>query len=273
MPELPEVEVTRLGIHPHLVTQRVTGLVLRRSGLRWPFPDNLAQKIVGQHIQATGRRGKYLLIIFKRGTLLIHLGMSGRMRLVPTDTPAQRHDHVDLIVGEQLLRLTDPRRFGAVLWHDQTDGAIEQHPLLQRLGVEPLTEQFNGTVLYQATRHRNLSIKQLLLAGDVVVGAGNIYACESLFLSKIHPLTPVKQLTLAQCKKLAVAIQQVLQQAITKGGSSLRDFVGVDGNSGYFQQHYFVYDRFQQPCKKCGTPIQQIKQGQRSTFYCTRCQK
>lgn len=273
MPELPEVEVTRLGIDPHLVKERVTGLVLRRSGLRWPFPDQLAHKMVGQKIQATGRRGKYLLIVFKHGTLLIHLGMSGHMRLVPANTPAERHDHVDVILGNQLLRLTDPRRFGAVLWHDQIDGVIEQHPLLQRLGVEPLTDQFNGSVLYQATRHRNIAIKQLLLAGNVVVGVGNIYACESLFLSKIHPLTPVKQLSLAQCKRLAMAIQQVLTQAITQGGSSLRDFVGVDGNTGYFQQHYFVYDRHQQPCKKCSTPIQQIKQGQRSTFYCARCQK
>lgn len=272
MPELPEVEVTRLGIHPHLVTQRVTGLVLRRSGLRWPFPTNLAQHIVGQRVQATGRRGKYLLVLFKQGTLIIHLGMSGHIRLVAKNTPAQLHDHVDLVLGDQLLRLTDPRRFGAVLWHDNVDGAVEQHPLLQRLGMEPLSEPFNGTVLYKATRHRKIAIKQLLLAGNVVVGVGNIYASESLFMSGINPQSPAGEITLARYKKLALAIQRVLAQAIVRGGSSLRDFVGVDGKAGHFQQDYFVYDRNNLPCKKCGTLIVQIKQGQRSTFYCPQCQ-
>jgi len=273
MPELPEVEVTRLGIDPHIVTQRVTGLVLRRSGLRWPFPANLAQHIVGQRVQATGRRGKYLLVLFKHGTLIIHLGMSGHIRLVANNTQARQHDHVDLVLGTQLLRLTDPRRFGAVLWHDNADGAIEQHPLLQRLGMEPLSEPFNGTVLYKATRHRKIAIKQMLLAGDVVVGVGNIYASESLFMSGINPHTPVNKITLARYKKLALAIQKVLARAITKGGSSLRDFVGVDGKTGYFQQEYFVYDRNNLPCKQCGTLIAQIKQGQRSTFYCPQCQQ
>jgi formamidopyrimidine-DNA glycosylase len=273
MPELPEVEVTRLGISPHLVAQRVTGLVLRRSGLRWAFPANLAEKIVGQRVTATGRRGKYLLILFKHGTLIIHLGMSGHIRLVAKNTPILPHDHVDLVLGDQLLRLNDPRRFGAVLWHDSADGAIEQHPLLQRLGLEPLSEQFNGAVLYKATRHRHIAIKQMLLAGDVVVGVGNIYACESLFQSGIHPFTPVNEITLARYNKLARAIQKILAQAIEKGGSSLRDFVGVDGKTGYFQQEYFVYDRKDLPCKKCRATIQQIKQGQRSTFYCPLCQK
>jgi len=272
MPELPEVEVTRLGIHPYLVTQRVTGLVLRRSGLRWPFPTNLAQHIVGQRVQATGRRGKYLLVLFKQGTLIIHLGMSGHIRLVAENTPAQLHDHVDLVLGDQLLRLTDPRRFGAVLWHDNVDGAVEQHPLLRRLGMEPLSEPFNGNVLYKATRHRRIAIKQLLLAGNVVVGVGNIYASESLFMSGINPCTPASEITLARYKKLALAIQRVLAQAIVRGGSSLRDFVGVDGKAGHFQQDYFVYDRSNLPCRKCGTLIVQIKQGQRSTFYCPQCQ-
>lgn len=273
MPELPEVEVTRLGIHPYLISQQVTGLVLRRSGLRWPFPTDLAQKIVGQFVQVIGRRGKYLLIFFKRGTLIIHLGMSGHLRLVTTTTPVRAHDHVDLVFGNQVLRMNDPRRFGAVLWHDNADGAIEQLAVFQGLGIEPLSDQFNGAVLFNATRHRHIAIKQMLLAGDVVVGVGNIYACESLFLSKIHPLTPVNKLTLARYKKLALVIQQVLTQAIHKGGSSLRDFVNVNGQSGYFQQDYFVYGRDNLPCKKCGTLIQQIKQGQRSTFYCLQCQK
>jgi formamidopyrimidine-DNA glycosylase len=273
MPELPEVEVTRLGVSPYLVSQRVTGLVLRRSGLRWPFPGNLAQNMVGQTVQDTGRRGKYLLVIFKRGTLIIHLGMSGHIRVLPKNTPFQLHDHVDIILGKQLLRLTDPRRFGAVLWHDHQDGAIEQHPLLQKLGMEPLTEQFDGAVLYKATRHRKITIKQMLLAGDVVVGVGNIYASESLFLSGISPLTPVDDITLARYKKLAAAIKKILAEAIIKGGSSLKDFINVNGESGYFQQNYFVYDRTGLPCRKCKSLIQQVKQGQRSTFYCVKCQK
>lgn len=273
MPELPEVEVTRLGVSPYLVSQRVTGLVLRRSGLRWPFPDNLAQNIVGQIVQNTSRRGKYLLVIFKHGTLIIHLGMSGHIRILPGNTPVRLHDHVDIVLGKQLLRLTDPRRFGAVLWHDHVDGAIEQHPLLQKLGMEPLTEQFEGTVLYKATRHRKITIKQMLLAGNVVVGVGNIYASESLFLSGISPLTPVQDITLARYKKLAAAIKQILAEAIKKGGSSLKDFINVNGESGYFQQNYFVYDRCGLPCRKCKSLIQQIKQGQRSTFYCVICQK
>ncbi|MCD6026084.1 MAG: Formamidopyrimidine-DNA glycosylase [Solimicrobium sp.] len=276
MPELPEVEVTRLGINPHLVAQCVTGVVLRRSGLRWPFPTDLAQKIVGKRVQATGRRGKYLLVLFEHGTLIIHLGMSGHIRVVTQNTPAQPHDHVDIVLEKQLLRLTDPRRFGAVLWHDNTDGAIEQHPLFQRLGIEPLSEefpqQFNGAVLFKATRQSKVAVKQMLLTGNVVVGVGNIYASESLFLAKINPFTSVNKLTLAQYKKLASAIQAVLTQAISKGGSSLRDFVGVDGKTGYFQQNYFVYNRKNLGCKRCNTLIQQVKQGQRSTFYCVKCQ-
>ncbi|MET3107695.1 formamidopyrimidine-DNA glycosylase [Oxalobacteraceae bacterium GrIS 2.11] len=273
MPELPEVEVTRLGINPYLVSHKVSALVLRRSGLRWPFPENLQQTLVGQTVQSTGRRGKYLLINFKHGVLIIHLGMSGHIRVLPKNTAAQLHDHVDIVLGNQLLRLTDPRRFGAVLWHDHNDGAIEQHPLLQKLGMEPLTDQFDGAVLYKQTRHRRISVKQMLLAGDVVVGVGNIYASESLFISGINPLTPVDEISLARYKKLAAAIKKILAEAIIQGGSSLKDFVNVNGASGYFQQNYFVYNRTDLPCRVCYAPIRQIKQGQRSTFYCVKCQK
>jgi len=273
MPELPEVEVTRLGVAPHLTGQRVTGVTLRRSGLRWPFPDKLAKKLVGHTVQSTGRRGKYLLINFQHGVLIIHLGMSGHIRILPKNAQPRLHDHVDIVFGKQLLRLTDPRRFGAVLWHDHHDGAIEQHPLLQKLGMEPLTEQFVGTVLYKATRHRKISIKQMLLAGNVVVGVGNIYASESLFLAGISPFVPANEISLAKYKKLAAAIKKILAEAITKGGSTLKDFVDVNGASGYFQQNYFVYDRSGLPCLTCRTPVQQVKQGQRSTFYCVKCQK
>lgn len=273
MPELPEVEVTRLGVSPYLVSHKVTGLVLRRSGLRWPFPENLAQNLVGYTVQSTGRRGKYLLVIFEHGTLIIHLGMSGHIRLLPKNTPAGLHDHVDIVLGKQILRMTDPRRFGAVLWHAHHDGVVEQHPLLQKLGMEPLTGQFDGAVLYKETRHRKINVKQMLLAGDVVVGVGNIYASESLFLSGINPFTPVHEISLARYKKLAAAIKKILAEAIIKGGSSLKDFVNVNGASGYFQQNYYVYNRANLPCRVCETLIQQVKQGQRSTFYCVKCQK
>ena len=273
MPELPEVEVTRMGVSPYLIGQRMTGLTLRRSGLRWPFPENLHQKIVGYPIQSTARRGKYLLINFEHGVLIIHLGMSGHLRVLPSKTAAQLHDHVDFIVGSHLVRFTDPRRFGAVLWHDNQDGNIAEHKLLQRLGMEPFSEQFNAQVLFRATRRSKMEIKQMLLAGKVVVGVGNIYASECLFLAGISPFLPVNKISLARYKKLVVAIQQVLADAITKGGSTLRDFVGVDGESGYFQQNYDVYDRNELPCRKCNTMIQQVKQGQRSTFYCVKCQK
>ena len=273
MPELPEVEVTRLGVSPYLVSHKVTGLVLRRAGLRWPFPKNLAQDMVGHTVQSTGRRGKYLLVHFEHGTLIIHLGMSGHIRVLPKTTAAELHDHVDIVLGKQILRMTDPRRFGAVLWHDHQLGALEQHPLLKKLGVEPLTEQFDGAVLYKHTRHRKITVKQMLLAGNVVVGVGNIYASESLFMARISPLTPVHQISLARYRKLATAIKKILAEAITQGGSTLKDFVNVNGASGYFQQNYFVYNRTDFPCRVCNSPIRQLKQGQRSTFYCVKCQK
>ena len=273
MPELPEVEVTRLGVEPHLLGQRITGLVLRRSGLRWPFPENLAQLLVGQQVIGTARRAKYLLILFSHGTLIIHLGMSGHIRVLPLATPAQRHDHVDIELGTHLLRLTDPRRFGAVLWHCNKNGPIEQNDLFRRLGVEPLTAQFNGAVLYRRSRGQQRAVKQMLLSGDIVVGVGNIYASESLFLAGINPMKSAGSLGLVRYKKLATVIQSVLVAAIAKGGSTLRDFIGVDGQKGYFQQTYFVYDRANFPCLVCGTLIRQVKQGQRSTFYCVKCQK
>ena len=273
MPELPEVEVTRLGVDPFLVQHQVTSLVLRRAGLRWPFPAGLSQKLVGQTVRSTGRRGKYLLVNFDHGTLIIHLGMSGHLRILPLGTAALLHDHIDIVLGQQLLRMTDPRRFGAVLWHDVQDGEVEQHSLLRKLGIEPLTEQFTGAVFYKATRHRKITVKQMLLAGDVVVGVGNIYASESLFMSGISPLTKVHKLSLARYQKLALAIKQVLAEAIVQGGSSLKDFINVNGQSGYFQQNYFVYGRHGLPCRQCQSPVRQIKQGQRATFYCVKCQR
>ena len=277
MPELPEVEVTRRGVAPHIEGQAVQQVVLRRSGLRWPFPPGLAQLLAGQTIVRTGRRGKYLLLHFGHGTLIIHLGMSGHLRVLPPGVPALKHDHIDLVVdgtlGRQVLRMTDPRRFGAVLWQHADDGQADQHQLLRGLGVEPLEEGFSGRLLYEQTRQRSAAIKQVLLAGDLVVGVGNIYCSESLFRAGINPKTPAKRIGLARYERLALAIRTVLAEAIVQGGSTLRDFISVNGQSGYFQQTYFVYDRAGVPCRVCAAPVRQIKQGQRSTFYCINCQK
>jgi formamidopyrimidine-DNA glycosylase len=273
MPELPEVEVTRLGVAPHLEGRVVTQVIMRRSGLRWPFPDNLAELLVGEKIISTGRRGKYLLLHFAKGSLLIHLGMSGHLRIMPTGTPAEKHDHFDLAVGAQMLRMHDPRRFGAILWHDQQDGDLLQHGLLSGLGVEPLEQEFSGAYLYRHTRHRSAPVKQMLLAGDVVVGVGNIYCSESLFKAGIHPKTAANRISLARYQKLAAAIKEILASSIVLGGSSLRDYVGAKGQTGYFQQSFFVYDRADLPCRLCENPIRQIKQGQRSSFFCVNCQK
>lgn len=278
MPELPEVEVTRRGVAPHIEGRAVRSVVLRRAGLRWPFPPALGEQLSGQTISATGRRGKYLLIHFEHGTLIIHLGMSGHLRVLPPETEVQKHDHIDLVVenadgSTQALRMTDPRRFGAVLWHDAADGPLDSHVLLRGLGVEPLEDGFTGQLLFEKTRNRNTNIKQVLLAGDIVVGVGNIYCSESLFRAGINPKTPAKRIGLARYEKLAQAIRDVLAEAIIQGGSTLRDFINVNGQSGYFQQTYFVYNRTGQPCRVCTAPIRQIVQGQRSTFYCVNCQK
>ena len=198
MPELPEVEVTRRGVAPHLEGQVVSGVVLRHTGLRWPFPAALSQTLAGRTVRSTGRRGKYLLVHFDHGTLIIHLGMSGHLRILPSDVLPKKHDHFDLQIGNQVLRLSDPRRFGAVLWHPVEEGAVENHLLLRTLGVEPLEDLFTAQWLYRQTRNRKSAIKQVLLAGDIVVGVGNIYASESLFQARINPKTPAHRISLAR---------------------------------------------------------------------------
>lgn len=273
MPELPEVEVTRRGVAPYLEGCLVRDVVLRHTGLRWPFPVGLAQCLAGRIVRTVARRGKYLLIGFEHGTLILHLGMSGHLRILPRDTPPQKHDHFELDLGPRILRMTDPRRFGAVLWHAHEDGELAQHALLCRLGVEPLSDVFDGEMLYLQTRRRTAPIKQVLLAGDIVVGVGNIYACESLFKSGISPKTAAHRIGRARYEKLAAAIRETLLAAIEQGGSTLRDFLAVNGQSGYFQQSYFVYSRAGQACRICSAEILQMRQGQRSTFYCQNCQK
>ena len=271
MPELPEVEVTRRGIEPHLAGRRIAGATIRNPNLRWPVPRNLGSMLAGLKIREVTRRGKYLLLDCGKGTLILHLGMSGSLRLLPIPMPPEKHDHFDLILNDgSILRLKDPRRFGAILWKT---GDVLQHPLLADLGPEPLTTDFNGSVLHEKMRGRSASIKEVIMNSRIVVGVGNIYASEALFRAGINPKIAAGRIGLERCEKLAQAIKQTLRLAIRAGGSSLRDFVNSDGNPGYFQQQYWVYDRAGQPCRKCGAPIKQIKQGQRSSFYCPRCQK
>jgi formamidopyrimidine-DNA glycosylase len=275
MPELPEVETTRRGIAPHLVDQVIARAIIRNPRLRWPISNDLPEILTGLTIQAVTRRAKYLLLNCGLGTLIFHLGMSGSLRVLPTglgysNVPSEKHDHFDLILSNQtILRLRDPRRFGAVLWHI---GDILQHPLLINLGLEPLTTDFNAQQLFEKTRGSRLSIKQVLMNNRMVVGIGNIYANEALFLAGVHPKTAAGRIASARYEKLVQVIKQTLQQAIEAGGSSLRDFVKSDGSPGYFQQQYRVYGRGGQRCKRCDHIIKQIKQNERSSFYCPNCQ-
>lgn len=270
MPELPEVETTRRGIAPSLIDKIVTEVRIRNGKLRWPVDENLPHILPGQRLLALERRAKYLLFRFEHGVLIGHLGMSGSLRIVPQAHPPQTHDHIDLVFGDQALRLRDPRRFGAMLWHS---GDPMQHPLLSHLGPEPLQDTFNGDTLYQSLRTRQAAIKLAIMDAHIVVGVGNIYASESLFLAGIRPTTPAHRLSRARCTRLAEAIKTILSRAIEAGGSSLRDFFHADGQSGYFQQQYAAYARTGEACRHCNTPIRQIQQGQRSTFYCPKCQR
>ena len=271
MPELPEVEITLRGLAPHLEGQSVTAVVIRHPQLRWPIPQNLPKLLRGKTIRALRRRAKYLLIEFDHGTLILHLGMSGSLCILPAKTPAEKHDHFDLVLASgKLMRLRDPRRFGAVLWHE---GDPAQHPLLAALGPEPLEEDFGGRYLYQATRGRNIAIKQCIMDSHMVVGVGNISANEALFRAGIKPQLAAGRLSLTRCTRLVEEIRATLTEAIEKGGSSLRNFVNSDGKPGYFQQHCRVYGRAGESCRACGTPIKQVRQGQRSSFYCPKCQR
>ncbi len=276
MPELPEVEVTRRGIAPLLEGRGIAGAEIRDLRMRWPVDPGLPAILKGLVITGVGRRGKYLLLDcaagrIRRGWLILHLGMSGSLRFVDPGTPPARHEHFDLHAGSTVLRLTDPRRFGAILWHPATAGPVAAHPLLASLGVEPLTPDFTPEMLYRATRRRGASIKQTLLAGDIVVGVGNIYASESLFRARINPKTAAGRISLTRYQRLVPEIRAVLSAAIAKGGSTLRNFSSSDG-PGYFQLEYFVYDRAGEACRICRAPIRRVVMGQRSTFYCTRCQ-
>jgi len=270
MPELPEVEITRRGLAPRLSGKRIASVLIRNPGLRWQVAADLPHLVSGQMIHSVSRRGKYLLIRCGGGTLIVHLGMSGSLRFLNEAVPAQKHEHVELLLDNgEMLRLRDPRRFGAVLW---TSGDPLTHSLLKELGPEPLTRAFNAAWLYRQTRGRSVAIKQALMDSHVVVGVGNIYANEALFRAHINPKTSACRIGPERCRKLVQAVRKTLHLAIKAGGSSLRDFADCDGNLGDFQLHCLVYGRGGKPCEACGTRIRQLKQGQRSSFYCPRCQ-
>lgn len=270
MPELPEVETSRRGIEPHILNKKVTDIIIRQKQLRWPIPARLKSQLCGQIIRGVERRGKYILLRTDVGTAILHLGMSGSLRILPTGTPAEKHDHVDIVFTKTLLRLRDPRRFGALLW---TSGDPLQHKLLTKLGPEPLSDAFNAGYLYQLSRSRKVAIKTLIMNSQVVVGVGNIYASESLFAAGISPLRRADRISLARYQHLVNAIKDILQRAIEQGGTTLRDFTQQDGKPGYFQQTLNVYGRGKLPCPDCTAAIKQITQAQRSTFYCPHCQK
>ena len=271
MPELPEVETTRRGLAPRVVNRRIAAAVVRNRALRMPVPRSLPQTLAGQTVHALERRSKYLLFKCDTGTLIVHLGMSGRLWLVDSTSAPEIHDHFDLSFDNGVtVRLRDPRRFGLVLW---STGDPLQHPLLAMLGPEPFDVAFSAEWLHQVTRNRSAPVKQVLMDGRVVAGVGNIYANEALFRAAINPRQPARRISLARYRVLVEEIRATLQHAIDAGGSTLRDYVGGDGMAGSFQNLFMVYDRAGEPCQRCSRPIAEIRQGQRSTFYCRSCQR
>lgn len=269
MPELPEVEVSRRGLSPFIVGKTALAAVSRTPRLRQDIPAHLDDVLAGRRLRAIRRRGKYLLFDFGNGYLLVHLGMSGSLRLVPPGTPPVRHDHFDLCFSDTVMRYRDPRRFGVIDW---IEAQPEEHPLLAGLGIEPLSDGFDGDWLYAATRRRQAPIKPVLMDSRLIVGIGNIYASESLYLAGISPLVAARRLGRARCQRLAGAIKHTLLASIAAGGSSVRDYVHSDGGAGCFQLQCAVYDRDGEPCPGCGRPIRSTRQSGRSTHWCPRCQ-
>ncbi|SHF28466.1 DNA-(apurinic or apyrimidinic site) lyase [Microbulbifer donghaiensis] len=271
MPELPEVETTRRGLAPHLEGHSVRSARVRQRQLRWPVEVDFEKHIAGARILRLERRAKYLLVHTDRGCAIWHLGMSGSLRLVDADVPVQKHDHIDWLLDSGLiLRYHDPRRFGALLWTTEDPVA---HDLLNHLGPEPLSDEFDGDYLFAASRRRKQSVKTFVMDGRIVVGVGNIYASESLFLAGIRPDREAGSISQARYRRLAEAIKTVLARSIEQGGTTLRDFVGGDGKPGYFALRLNVYGRAGKPCRTCGRPVRDLVLGQRSTFFCSRCQR
>ncbi|MFO1494847.1 MAG: bifunctional DNA-formamidopyrimidine glycosylase/DNA-(apurinic or apyrimidinic site) lyase [Lysobacterales bacterium] len=270
MPELPEVETTRRGIEPHLLGRSVRRLLVRQPQLRWPVPDAVATGLSAGPIESVTRRAKYLLIGNGQGQAIVHLGMSGSLRVLPQSTPAGSHDHVEWWLDDgQMLRYNDPRRFGCLLWQD----AGHTHPLLAHLGPEPFDERFDGRYLYQLAQGRSAPVKHFLMDQATVVGVGNIYAAEALFRAGIDPRRAAGRVSRERYGLLAEAVREILAYAIERGGTTLRDFLRPDGEPGYFEQELAVYGRAGQPCTVCGQPVQSVRLGQRSSFYCARCQR
>ncbi len=271
MPELPEVETTRRGVAPVLEGGRIAAVQVRERRLRWPLPPGFAAELEGSRILTVGRRGKYLLIGTDAGTLLLHLGMSGSLRIVTAAAAPGPHDHVDVLLRSgRCARFNDPRRFGSLhLVH----GDPLAHPLLRALGPEPLTSAFDAAYLHARTRRRRVAVKQLLMNSAIVVGVGNIYASEALFHAGVAPGRAAGRLSHAATARIVAAVKRVLRAAIRSGGTTLRDYVNADGDPGYFRQKLYVYERAGEPCRRCGTPIRQRRQGQRSTYWCPTCQR
>ena len=271
MPELPEIETTRLGISSHIQGKTIHSVCIRQHKLRWPIPEDFAATVCEQTIIQVVRRAKYLIVELQTGIILIHLGMSGSLRFLTRYAEPKKHDHVDIAFTDgSLIRYHDPRRFGAILWFA---GIAEHHPLLSKLGCEPLSTDFNSKYFFLQLQKQSRAIKLALMDNANVVGVGNIYANESLFRARISPFRAANTLTKTECTRLVSVIKEVLSQAIAMGGSTLRDFVDSDGKAGYFQQTYTVYGRASHPCLVCGTLIEQQKLGQRASFYCPVCQK
>lgn len=271
MPELPEVETSRRGIDPHICGQTIARIVVRQSQLRWPVSPQITSLMPGQTVLSTSRRGKYILIKTTAGHIIIHLGMSGSVRILDPAEPAGKHDHIDIVFAHGvMLRYTDPRRFGCILW---SDGVIGEHPLLASLGPEPLSDSFDTRYLYQRSRGRKTPIKSFIMDSHIVVGVGNIYANEALFMAGIRPLADAGSVSRVRMARLVACIRQVIAHAITVGGTTLRDFVGGDGKPGYFQQSLLVYGRGGEPCKQCGGILQEVRLSARSTVFCKRCQR
>ncbi|MBT43017.1 MAG: DNA-formamidopyrimidine glycosylase [Idiomarina sp.] len=273
MPELPEVEVSRLGISPHIENKLITAIRVHDARLRWPVPEAV-QQVTQQRLISVKRRAKYLLLETAAGTLILHLGMSGKLRVVPASTTLKKHDHIEIEFEHgQVLRLNDPRRFGALLFHDQSQSPINAHELLARLGPEPLTDEFTANYLFNCSRGRKQAIKTFIMDSHVVVGVGNIYANEALFKAGINPKRQAGKVSKARYQQLVPLIKQTLQEAIAQGGTTLRDFTNVDGSPGYFAQQLMVYGRGGKRCMQCQSELKEIRLGQRSTVYCTQCQR
>jgi formamidopyrimidine-DNA glycosylase len=270
MPELPEVETTRLGIQSHIIGQRVKRVCVRNRQLRWPVPEDLAQKLLGQQIERVERRGKYLLVFVSNACMMIHLGMSGSLRICSASEPVLKHDHVDFeFENGIILRYCDPRRFGCILLLSESPFL---HPLLMHLGPEPLTDSFNSEALFALSRGRRVPVKSFIMDSHVVVGVGNIYANEALFMAGIKPDRAAGRISDVRYQRLVHAIKEILQRAITQGGTTLRDFVGGDGKPGYFKQSLLVYGRAGEPCVNCGDTLIEVRLAQRSSVYCKQCQ-